>query len=140
MDKPPIRRERMMPRDPRRFLRGVQISDSNGTVNFETLFPGHYRGRTPHIHFRIHLNDSVAHIGQVFFDEKIISQINSIPPYNQVKSRRLKNEEDGEFSYFNGEKSIIDLKPISDATIEQGFTGIMNVVIDPFHQSRLMWA
>ena len=138
MDKPPIKRERMLPRDSRRFLRGTQISDANGTVNFETLFPGHYRGRTPHIHFRIHLNDSVAHIGQVFFHEDIISLINSKSPYNQVKTRRMKNEEDGEFSYFNGERSIIDLKR-SDS-LDEGFSGLMNVVIDPFHRSRLMWA
>ncbi|XP_053205966.1 uncharacterized protein LOC128390298, partial [Panonychus citri] len=70
MDKARIKREKMYPKDARRFLRGAQITDDNGTVSFETLFPGHYPGRTPHIHYRVHTkNGNVAHIGQIFFDE-----------------------------------------------------------------------
>lgn len=31
------------------FLRGYQMTDTNGVVNFITIFPGHYSGRTtPH--------------------------------------------------------------------------------------------
>lgn len=133
MDKPPVRRQIMKPRDDRRFLRGTQISNSNGTVEFDTLFPGHYPGRTPHIHFRVHLNDSVSHIGQIFFDEQIISFVNSQSPYNSVSSRRLRNEDDGEFNYFNGKKSIIQLQPAHQ------LSGTMNIVINPLHKSQLMW-
>lgn len=32
------------------FLRGIQQSDADGVVKFETLFPGHYTGRATHIH------------------------------------------------------------------------------------------
>lgn len=32
------------------FLRGIQQSDDDGVVKFETLFPGHYTGRATHIH------------------------------------------------------------------------------------------
>ena len=31
-------------------LRGIQISDKDGAVEFETIIPGHYMGRTNHIH------------------------------------------------------------------------------------------
>jgi protocatechuate 3,4-dioxygenase beta subunit len=31
-------------------LRGVQPTDSHGIASFDTLFPGHYDGRTTHIH------------------------------------------------------------------------------------------
>ncbi|HVV76985.1 MAG TPA: hypothetical protein VHC43_13205 [Mycobacteriales bacterium] len=34
-------------------LRGYQITDSTGSVNFTTLYPGWYAGRTTHIHARI---------------------------------------------------------------------------------------
>ena len=38
-----------------RFLRGHQRSDANGRVVFHTIYPGWYRGRTPHIHLKVHV-------------------------------------------------------------------------------------
>jgi protocatechuate 3,4-dioxygenase beta subunit len=35
------------------FLRGVQEADANGQVTFQTIFPGAYSGRWPHIHFEV---------------------------------------------------------------------------------------
>jgi protocatechuate 3,4-dioxygenase beta subunit len=34
-----------------RFLRGVQTTDANGVVAFQSIFPGWYNGRALHIHF-----------------------------------------------------------------------------------------
>lgn len=31
-------------------LRGIQFSDADGVVQFTGIFPGHYTGRTAHIH------------------------------------------------------------------------------------------
>ncbi len=36
------------------FLRGVQVTDTNGEVTFTTVFPGCYSGRWPHIHFEVY--------------------------------------------------------------------------------------
>lgn len=36
------------------FLRGVQETDSSGTVEFTSVFPGCYSGRWPHIHFEVY--------------------------------------------------------------------------------------
>lgn len=36
------------------FLRGVQVADAEGYVNFTTIFPGCYPGRWPHIHFEVY--------------------------------------------------------------------------------------
>lgn len=35
------------------YLRGVQEADANGQVTFQSIFPGCYSGRWPHIHFEI---------------------------------------------------------------------------------------
>lgn len=35
------------------WLRGYQVTDANGEVEFETIFPGWYNGRICHIHFQI---------------------------------------------------------------------------------------
>ena len=36
------------------YLRGVQASDSGGNVAFQTIFPGCYAGRMPHVHFEVY--------------------------------------------------------------------------------------
>jgi protocatechuate 3,4-dioxygenase beta subunit len=37
------------------YLRGVQVTDSNGEVTFTTIYPACYSGRWPHIHFEVFL-------------------------------------------------------------------------------------
>lgn len=36
------------------YLRGVQITDSDGKVNYTSIFPACYSGRWPHIHFEVY--------------------------------------------------------------------------------------
>ncbi|MEO7555649.1 MAG: intradiol ring-cleavage dioxygenase [Acidimicrobiales bacterium] len=36
------------------YLRGVQVADGDGRVTFQSIFPGCYSGRWPHIHFEVH--------------------------------------------------------------------------------------
>lgn len=45
------------------YLRGVQVSDSNGLVRFQTIVPGCYDGRWPHIHFEIYASQAAATTG-----------------------------------------------------------------------------
>ncbi|KAF7596022.1 hypothetical protein BBP40_003802 [Aspergillus hancockii] len=77
------------------YLRGIQETDSDGIVNFQTIFPGHYDGRATHTHLLTHLNasvyqnngtlvvgtGSVAHIGQLFWNEAIRSAVEDTYPY-----------------------------------------------------------
>lgn len=42
------------------FLRGMQVTDSNGEATFTSVFPGCYDGRIPHIHFEVYKSLSVA--------------------------------------------------------------------------------
>lgn len=51
------------------WLRGVQITDANGEVNFVTLFPGWYSGRICHIHFRVYLSSVLTATSQLTFPE-----------------------------------------------------------------------
>ncbi|MCA8902115.1 MAG: hypothetical protein KDA53_12785 [Hyphomonas sp.] len=36
------------------YLRAVGVADSDGVVTFDTIYPGCYRGRAPHIHFEVY--------------------------------------------------------------------------------------
>ena len=42
------------------YLRGVQATDASGQVTFETIFPGCYSGRMPHMHFEIYRSLTTA--------------------------------------------------------------------------------
>jgi protocatechuate 3,4-dioxygenase beta subunit len=42
------------------YLRGVQVTDSNGQVTFTTIFPACYSGRYPHIHIEVYSSLSAA--------------------------------------------------------------------------------
>jgi protocatechuate 3,4-dioxygenase beta subunit len=42
------------------YLRGVQVTDSNGQVTFTTIFPACYSGRMPHIHIEVYRSETTA--------------------------------------------------------------------------------
>jgi protocatechuate 3,4-dioxygenase beta subunit len=42
------------------YLRGVQEADASGRVTFQSIYPGCYAGRWPHIHFEVYPNLSAA--------------------------------------------------------------------------------
>ena len=42
------------------FLRGVQVSGSDGQVVFSTIYPGWYAGRITHIHFQVYLQNALG--------------------------------------------------------------------------------
>lgn len=44
------------------YLRGIQEADADGNVTFDSIFPGCYSGRWPHIHFEVFasLGDAVG--------------------------------------------------------------------------------
>jgi protocatechuate 3,4-dioxygenase beta subunit len=42
------------------YLRGVQSTDSTGQVSFQTIYPGCYSGRMPHMHFEVYRDANTA--------------------------------------------------------------------------------
>src|SRR5687768_4580280 len=69
----------------RTFLRGCQLSDVDGNVEFISIFPGWYAGRAVHIHLKVRLlhDEQVTYdfTTQLFFDEGLIREIYSEAPY-----------------------------------------------------------
>ena len=50
------------------YFRGYQMTDSNGEVEFITILPGWYSGRTCHIHFQVYVSSAYAAISQLTFN------------------------------------------------------------------------
>lgn len=87
------------------FLRGIQPANRDGVVTFDTIFPGHYTGRTTHTHVLAHINatllpnntlagGSISHVGQLFYDQALISQVEEVAPYNTNTQELTLNTED----------------------------------------------
>ncbi len=57
------------------FLRGIQTTDANGWVHFNTVYPGWYSGRTPHIHSTIRVNGTEMVTTQFFFADDLSSAV-----------------------------------------------------------------
>ncbi len=62
------------------YLRGYQITDSNGEVEFITILPGWYTGRICHIHFQVYVSTSYSAISQLTFDIPTKNSIYSANP------------------------------------------------------------
>jgi len=109
----------------KKFLRGYQVTDTNGTVEFVTIYPGWYPGRTVHIHFKIR-TDSASQQGyeftsQLYFDDSLTDQIHAQPPYTAKGQRTVNNDRDGIYRD-DGEQLMIQLT--EDA---QGYVGAFNI-------------
>jgi protocatechuate 3,4-dioxygenase beta subunit len=83
------------------FLRGFQRTDSGGVARFTTIYPGWYRGRTVHIHFKI---ETAAPAGghyeftsQLYFDEALTDRVHAMAPYAARGRRDTLNRTDGIF-------------------------------------------
>jgi protocatechuate 3,4-dioxygenase beta subunit len=66
------------------FLRGYQVTDSNGTVEFTTIYPGWYEGRAIHIHDKVRTfngsDTTLEWTSQLYFNDSINQQIHKQAP------------------------------------------------------------
>ncbi|MCB9681608.1 MAG: hypothetical protein H6733_09075 [Alphaproteobacteria bacterium] len=54
------------------YLRGAQVTAPSGVASFQTVYPGWYSGRTPHIHVKVSDPSGVELLtSQVYFDDTI---------------------------------------------------------------------
>ncbi|MDQ3610544.1 MAG: intradiol ring-cleavage dioxygenase [Actinomycetota bacterium] len=76
------------------YLRGAQVADSNGIVQFTTVFPGWYPGRTPHIHLKVHLDRETVLTTQLYVEDEVATEVYAAAPYNDRTGRNTRNRED----------------------------------------------
>jgi protocatechuate 3,4-dioxygenase beta subunit len=85
----------------RKFLRGYQVTDRNGQVEFKTVFPGWYSGRAVHIHSKVRFfsgkEETYKFTSQFFFDDALTDNIFTRAPYSGRGIRDTRNGTDGIF-------------------------------------------
>ncbi|KAK0487732.1 aromatic compound dioxygenase [Armillaria novae-zelandiae] len=125
------------------FLRGIQATNSEGYAQFETIFPGHYTSRANHIHVLAHGDGTVfsngtfktssdRHVGQLFFDQSLITVVEKTSPYASNTQQLTENEDDSilvnTVSGTNGVDPILEYvylgNSISDGLLLWGSMGI----------------
>lgn len=128
--------------DKTRFLRGVQITNQEGIVEFSTLYPGWYAGRAIHIHLKAHLGGNraadtyqgghVSHTGQLFFPEDATERVAKALPYaKRLGVHRTTQEEDDIFRSQHGGASMVRLERAGNSSNPEGFTATVTLGIDP---------
>lgn len=83
--------------DEETYLRGAQVTNSEGIVQFVTVYPGWYRGRTVHIHAKVHLDSSTLLTTQFYFDEAVTDAVYALDPHSEHTGRDTFNDGDGIF-------------------------------------------
>ncbi len=80
------------------FLRGIQLTDSNGQVKFTTIYPGWYTGRVTHIHVEVFVNSVLKQTTQVAFPDSLNTTIYGTSLYSAHGQNSITNSSDQVFS------------------------------------------
>jgi hypothetical protein len=143
------------------MLRGMQPSGADGVLTFDTIVPGHYTGRTPHIHGKrsnppspvfasanrclivmAHLNatilpnstisgGTVSHVGQLFFDQDLITAVELTSPYSANTQPLTTNAQDGIMAQESENGDPVLEYTFLGSKVEDGLFGWIAFGVDP---------
>jgi protocatechuate 3,4-dioxygenase beta subunit len=115
------------PTDGKTFLRGAQVTNSGGIVQFTTVYPGWYRGRAVHVHFKVHLDKKTLVTSQLFFDESFTDRVYRSAPYSARTERDTRLDSDSVYTQADarGTPILLTVQQAGDEVL-----GAANVVID----------
>ena len=97
-----------------RFLHGAQVSAENGQVAFQTVFPGWYDPRVPHIHVKVLVEGQAYLTSQLYFPDELCQSIytahedykpHGACPYNHGNDLVLGDHPDAQGLLLNPQRS-----------------------------------
>jgi protocatechuate 3,4-dioxygenase beta subunit len=94
------------------FLRGRQPIDAAGMVEFNTIYPGWYPGRTVHIHVMVQADGAVL-TSQLYFPDEVNDDVLARVPYGERPGRDTTNETDEIFPT-DGDPAMVDIISVGD--------------------------
>lgn len=113
------------------FLRGYQLTNASGVVQFTTIVPGWYAGRTTHIHLRVRSSYGEAsstsdgtNTTQLFFAQSLVDELStSVSPYDTEGVNPTTNASDHVYA---GETKGANLLTLS-GSIANGFAAAITI-------------
>lgn len=137
--------------DQNTWLRGGYATNAEGVVEFKTIYPGYYSGRTIHVHTMVQTNYSVAtngsiishagqvrHVGQIYFSEDLNNQVVSQPAYQNTRHTRTLNANDGLLAQgsANGYNAVAATQLLGD-NIANGVLAYITLGVDTQFQGSI---
>jgi protocatechuate 3,4-dioxygenase beta subunit len=118
------------------------MTGKSGLIEFATIYPGWYQGRTIHIHMKVHLagqaeetynGGHVSHTGQLFFPEDITERIAKLEPYvSNARVHRTLHAEDEVFTGQHGAEGMMTLdRLVRNGNDTAGFLATATIAVDP---------
>ncbi|MEU6252554.1 intradiol ring-cleavage dioxygenase [Streptomyces sp. NPDC047043] len=118
------------------FLRGGQMTDSNGQVGLISIWPGHYVSRAVPVHMRVHTDvtltdDSytggeIIHTGQLFFDPDINEEIQAISPYSDNTTKETSLDDDTIYDGGGASSGLLTVTALGDS-VSDGYAATLTV-------------
>jgi protocatechuate 3,4-dioxygenase beta subunit len=109
---------RYRPTDSTTFLRGRQVSDDDGVVEFRTVVPGWYTPRTLHIHYRAFLDGVDLMTTEFYFPDEFSARVQGTPPYDRRGRSPFTNDNDIEIRMAKGSAgSWLDITETADGVV-----------------------
>lgn len=122
------------------YLRGVQFTDKRGQVEFKTIYPGHYQGRTTHIHLKVHVGSHassgtlhgghIAHTGQMFPPDAVNQEVYKLAPYDAETAAIVTHARDAVWTGQHGNESKLDLK-LAGSRLKKGLIASIVLGVNP---------
>jgi protocatechuate 3,4-dioxygenase beta subunit len=124
------------------FCRGLQLSNADGIVEFDTVYPGWYAGRDIHIHLKVHCsgvirNEKIAgghvsHTGQLFFPDELSDEVAKLNPYAARHNlERTRLDDDMVFDDAHGAGTILRFERVEPGSLKKGLIATATVRVDP---------
>ncbi|PGH26523.1 hypothetical protein AJ80_01837 [Polytolypa hystricis UAMH7299] len=124
-------------------LRGIQPTAENGTASFITVVPGHYVGRTNHLHTIVHhgatelpnntiTGGTISHVGQFYFEDGILGAVEQVNPYATNTQERTPNSADFLLMMGSqgGDNPFVTVRQIG-SNVADGYYGTIDVGVNP---------
>jgi protocatechuate 3,4-dioxygenase beta subunit len=121
------------------FLRGGQLSGSDGQVAITSIWPGHYVSRAVHVHMRVHTDvtltdDSytggeVIHTGQLFFDADLNTAVQALSPYSDNTTSETRLADDSIYDDGGASSGLLTLTALG-SSVSDGYTATLTVGVD----------
>lgn len=102
-----------------RWFRGMQTTDADGRVDFDTCMPGWYSSRAVHIHFQVRTSGGQASLTSQFgFDPSLVEDIfDRHPAYSSFGQPDTTNDSDNIFRGTNGGSLLFDWYQADDGAL-----------------------
>ncbi len=113
----------------RKFLRGYQVTDSDGIARFTTIYPGLVSGpRRAHPlqgPLRLRRRSSAYEFtSQLFFDDALTDQVHAAAPYSAKGQRDTRNSDDGIYGQ-GGSQLVLNTTQTSD-----GYAAVFDIALE----------